>query len=749
MGKLKRAILLSFRMKVILPVVAVMVLLMAISMSLVNRRVTHQLLADAAQQLATAEAVLKRTQSMRANDLLLRYRNVANEPRFKSVASLSDKNKVTFQAILDDLIREGVADVIALATDDGRIFTRTFDPRLQKEEFEKACTAAVNQALNDQPKVDTVKNGDRLFDIVAIPIRVNGGVVGVVTFGAENPIAQELSSLLTYSELVLFSDGRVVASTLLDQYLQLLPDVLLKRAATPDQHKTHPRVEEVELNDDHYLTLVGRLSAPEDPHQLSYLLLSSYEKPLQALRSTQRLIWLVSSLAILLGAGFIWFLVRKVTEPLEELRDSVEALGQGDLSRRIEVKSTDECGELAQVFNQMAENIKNSREQLEATVETLKTTQAQLIQSEKLSGIGEFVAGVAHELNNPLTSVMGFSELLQQGDVKPQQKRHLDMIHKSAVRCQKIVQSLLSFSRRHQPERKHVCVNGLVESVIEILAYQLRTSNIEVVTHLAPNLPQAMVDPHQIQQVFLNIVNNARQAMEEHRPKGCMRITTETADGNIRVTFRDDGPGIREENLSKVFDPFFTTKEVGTGTGLGLSLCYGIVKDHGGTIKVRSKYGEGATFILELPVAAESETAPAKTDTPPAKLPNKREGAGRKVLVIDDEEPILQMVSEVLGDCGYEVDVASDGETALQRASQRTYDLALCDWKMPGMSGKQVYERLRVSNRALSERMIFFTGDVINDRAQHFLHERRKLCLTKPFSLAEFRSAVKQALADS
>jgi signal transduction histidine kinase len=162
----------------------------------------------------------------------------------------------------------------------------------------------------------------------------------------------------------------------------------------------------------------------------------------------------------------------------------------------------------------------------EMTVETLKTTQAQLIQSEKLSGIGEFVAGVAHELNNPLTSVMGFSELLVQADGNPQHKRHLEMIHKSAQRCQKIVQSLLSFARRHQPERKVVCLNRLVEAAVEILHYQLRTSNIEVTTQFDSELPPAMVDPHQLQQVFLNLLNNARQAIEAHQPKGWIKITT-------------------------------------------------------------------------------------------------------------------------------------------------------------------------------------------------------------------------------
>jgi two-component system NtrC family sensor kinase len=283
--------------------------------------------------------------------------------------------------------------------------------------------------------------------------------------------------------------------------------------------------------------------------------------------------------------------------------------------------------------------------------------------------------------------------------------------------------------------------------VVEILAYQMRTSNIEVITQLDPKLPQAMVDQHQIQQVFLNIVNNARQAIEDHRPKGCVRISSGVAGKNVRITIQDDGPGIRDENLSKLFDPFFTTKEVGKGTGLGLSLCYGIVKEHGGTIQVRSKYGEGATFIIELPIAADTEHCPKQNGNEPVGTPKQHlTGNGRKVLVIDDEEPILQMVSEVLSRSGYQVDVASDGETALKRLNHRCYDLAICDWKMPGLNGRQVYERIRTTDSALSDRLIFMTGDVINDRIQEFLKQEKKLCLAKPFSIAEFEEAVEQAL---
>jgi two-component system NtrC family sensor kinase len=335
--------------------------------------------------------------------------------------------------------------------------------------------------------------------------------------------------------------------------------------------------------------------------------------------------------------------------------------------------------------------------------------------------------------------------LLQQSDLPEQQRRYLDVIFKSAKRCQKVVQSLLSFARRHAPERKIVCVNEIVESAIEILQYQMRTSNIEVVTQLDPRLPATELDPHQMQQVFLNIINNARQAMEGQGHKGRLRVSTESADDKVRIIFQDNGPGISPENLKRIFNPFFTTKEVGKGTGLGLSLCYGIVSEHGGAITPYSTAGEGARFVIELPTTAGA----ARPIEKPASVQPKtspQEGVGKRVLVIDDEDMILQMIREVLTQNGYKVDVAHDGESALRRLGQYHYDLALCDWKMPGLNGQQVFERLYATNPDMSRRLIFITGDVVNDKVQEFLQARKKLCLSKPFTLVEFRSAINQVL---
>ena len=745
----------SFSSKVLVPTVGAMMLLLAITVWVVNRRITQQVQTEGTRALMTADAVFQNSQKIFTRSLLRQFQNLPNEPRYK--ATFQEAHPPTIKNLLQDLLGEQGVDVVLYTTAEGELVAsaKRSDLLVPLTEFETNSLRAVKHALAGDQQVDTIRAGDRLFNVVSIPVLgTSERLIGALTLGSEigDSTAQEFS-LLTHSQIVLLAHGRIIASTVPNSEARPEFARLFSQCGAGANQPARPIA--VVLGDEHYFCAAGHFPSLSGSGNLGYLLLTSYEQAFQALRSTQQALLVVCSLGILLGTAVVWFLVRKATQPLRALRDSAEAVGRGDFSRRVQVQSRDECGELARVFNQMTENLKSSREQLEMTVDTLKTTQAQLIQSEKLSGIGEFVAGVAHELNNPLTSVMGFSELLKRADQDPQHQRFLEMIHKSALRCQKIVQSLLSFARRHQPERKLASLNELIEGAVEILQYQMRTGNIEVTTRLDRELPKAMVDSHQVQQVFLNIINNARQAIEAHRPAGWVRITSERQGDRARVIFEDSGPGIPEQNLLKVFDPFFTTKDVGKGTGLGLSLCYGIIREHGGTITVRSKPGEGATFVIELPLVMNPDAA--EQGSPPAAgtggnlsemlAPSPRDGAGKKVLVIDDEEPILQMVSEALAEHGYQVDTAADGETGLRRLTQTRYDLALCDWKMPGLNGQQVYERLRTTNPALSERLIFITGDVINDKAQSFLRDCKKVCLTKPFSLDEFRVAVSKALA--
>jgi signal transduction histidine kinase len=244
---------------------------------------------------------------------------------------------------------------------------------------------------------------------------------------------------------------------------------------------------------------------------------------------------------------------------------------------------------------------------LKAIEEREKQLQEELDRSRRLASVGELAAGVAHEINNPLTGIIGFSERLLKKSTNEETSRDLGRIHSEAQRIAKVVENLLAFTRRREPNKQHAGVNDILQRTLALRAYELKTGNIEVVTNLAPNLPEVMVDSHQIQGVFLNIVLNAEQAMTEAHGGGKLRIKTRQIEDCIRVSFTDDGLGIPAEHLNKLFDPFFTTRWEKGGTGLGLSACHSIVTEHGGKINAKSQPGKGATFIIEFPLAAKKK----------------------------------------------------------------------------------------------------------------------------------------------
>jgi signal transduction histidine kinase len=231
-----------------------------------------------------------------------------------------------------------------------------------------------------------------------------------------------------------------------------------------------------------------------------------------------------------------------------------------------------------------------------------RVKQERLHLTDRLASIGEMAAGIAHELNNPLTGVIGLSQLLLDEEMSDRAKEDLKLIYSEAQRAAAVIKKLLTFARQHPTERKAVQINAVVEDVLSLRAYEQKVNNIRVTTRFDDHLPEIVADPFQMQQVFLNIVLNAEQAMIEAHKEGTLTVTTERVDGNIKVSFSDDGPGISPENMRKLFSPFFTTKAVGKGTGLGLSICYGIVTNHGGRIYAQGELGKGVTFVVELPV---------------------------------------------------------------------------------------------------------------------------------------------------
>jgi two-component system, NtrC family, sensor kinase len=382
-----------------------------------------------------------------------------------------------------------------------------------------------------------------------------------------------------------------------------------------------------------------------------------------------------------------------------------------------------------------------------------KHLRLQLIQSEKLSAIGQLISGIAHELNNPLTGVMGYSQLLQlRKDIDERAKESLAKINNLALRCQKIVQNLLSFARKQKPERTLCDINEILERTVELRGYDLQVNNIEIRRELDCKIPHTIADAHQLQQVFLNLITNAEQAMLESNGRGMLAIRSrwDQQAGRIVVEISDDGPGIPEPLLSRIFDPFFTTKEVGRGTGLGLSLSYGIVKEHGGSIYAWSRPGNGSTFYVELPVIARvhQETAPAPELMPRA-IHFENAIRNRRILVVDDERYILEFFVEVFKMYAMEVDTANDGKLAKERILEKDYDIVITDFKMPLVSGKELYQWITDNRPALTNRVIFVTGDTASYETQSFFEKTGSRYIAKPFKIDEVKEAIQETLEKS
>jgi len=379
-----------------------------------------------------------------------------------------------------------------------------------------------------------------------------------------------------------------------------------------------------------------------------------------------------------------------------------------------------------------------------------KLLQQQLIQSEKLSAIGELISGIAHELNNPLTGVMGYSQLLQlRNDLDDRAKENLLKINNLALRCQRIVQNLLSFARKQKPERTLSDINEILEKTVELRSYEFQVNNIDIHRELDRNLPKTIADAHQLQQVFLNVLTNAEQAMLEANGQGNLSIRTrhDLQKRRVIVEIADDGPGIPENYLTRIFDPFFTTKEVGKGTGLGLSLSYGIIKEHDGNIYARSRPGHGSTFIIELPIIkALQDEGDRKPELSPQALQFENLVRGKHILVVDDEKYILDFFVEVFGSLPARVDTACDGRAATQKMLNTEYDLVISDFKMPQMSGRDLFNWILGNRPHLSRRIIFVTGDTVSVETRLFFEQNKNRYLAKPFKIEEVKEVIQETL---
>jgi len=360
--------------------------------------------------------------------------------------------------------------------------------------------------------------------------------------------------------------------------------------------------------------------------------------------------------------------------------------------------------------------------------------QEQLIQSEKMSAIGQLIAGVAHDLNNPLASVVGFSDFLSESaEVPPGLTEPLRVIRQEAERAATIVHNLLSFARRQEAQRQPQGVGPLLESTIALLRNELLATNVRAELTVDPDIPDTELNANQMKQVFLNLLSNAVHAIVSAGRPGTIRIHARRWLDGVAIQVADDGPGMSDDVARHVFEPFFTTKSEGRGTGLGLSICQGIVKEHGGRITLETASGSGATFTVELPGTEHEATEPVE---PPPTVPT---GETLRVLVVDDEEPILHYMRATLEAWGHTVAVARDGGEALRQIAAEPFDLIVCDLRMPQLGGRELYQRLLREHPDAAAKVVFATGDTVRGDTLQFLETLGRPYLHKPFTLAELR----------
>jgi signal transduction histidine kinase/FixJ family two-component response regulator len=382
----------------------------------------------------------------------------------------------------------------------------------------------------------------------------------------------------------------------------------------------------------------------------------------------------------------------------------------------------------------------------EQTAEQLQRQQEVLVLQEKLAAMSTMLASVAHELNNPLAIILMQAGILREDLREGPLAEPVTEIMQAATRCERLVRQFLTLARQHPPEQSAVALNTLVTETVELLAYPLRVDNVTVHLHLDDQLPLLWGDPHQLQQVLINLLTNAQQALRAVPDAREVTLTThyDPTQHQITLAVADTGPGMPPMLQGRIFEPFFTTKPPGVGTGLGLPLCRGIIEAHGGTLEVTSAPGCGATFRLTLPVGAVLTEMPAAPS-----IDEELTVHGHTILIIDDEMSLANGLARLLRRTGHTVETVANGRLALARLDEHTYDLILCDMRMPDLDGPSLYWLLERQKPHLCSRFIFLTGDTLEPATQAFLEQSSAPCLTKPFSIAEARRAIHRALHTS
>ena len=440
------------------------------------------------------------------------------------------------------------------------------------------------------------------------------------------------------------------------------------------------------------------------------------------------------------GGASIWVVLWGKDDPI----------GLMGISRSLtrEYSSNDE-NLLVAIGRQLSTTIEKVRlyEETCKAYDDLRRTQEQLLQSEKMSAVGQLIAGVAHELNNPLTAILGYAQLLESEKLDPKVMEYVNKIFKQGQRTHRVVQNLLSFARQRKPQKEQFDVIKVLEESLLLRDYDMKVGNIRLERDFQANIPAVLGDPHQLEQVFLNIINNSIDAMsgetqgEQGKPEHHFRVRVAAVEGSVSIEFHDSGPGIQEPH--RIFEPFYTTKNVGKGTGLGLSICYGIVKEHGGEISARNGERGGAIVEVKLPSAGR----PA-TPAPAPEAQHRSAALAGSILLVEDEESVMEFERDVLAGAGAQVTSAASAEKMKAILAQRPFEALILNGKMPGAASVQeTREWLMANHPYLNGHFLFTFSSLAEADVRKFLEENRVPFLVKPFEVGDLIANARRLLA--
>ena len=517
--------------------------------------------------------------------------------------------------------------------------------------------------------------------------------------------------------------------------------------------------------DDYILEVTGPIHVGEE--FLGWVRFGYDVSPLRAkVRAlTIQRVWLSSGIvgaSTILAFLFAQYFVR----PIKRLVRETSKIASGEAVSPAENPRRDELGDLALSFSHMSRSLRertdesnaanqalrrlnneleirveertadlrNANQNLWSEIRERERTEHALRQSSRLAAIGQLAAGVAHEVNNPLNGAMGLTELLMMEDLPEHVQDDLRKICADTERAAKITQSLLAFARKREPNLGVVDLSATVDRALELKQNDFKIYNIDVTVQLTFGSAEVSGDEHQLVEALLNILNNAQQAVSDAPGNRSIRIIGTTSHGTVSITIRDDGPGISPEDIDKVFDPFFTTRGADGGTGLGLSVCQGIIERHGGKLWVESELGRGASFQIELP-AIQQETA---TDAPRHSA-EKPAVTAKQILVVDDERDVRDFAARVLSLDGHVVDHVAGGQEAWIKLQQKTYDCIFMDLRMPHMDGRDLYSLIEAQDKEQASKIVFITGDTISRETREFVSTKRNPLLEKPFTAEQLR----------